>query len=657
MKFFTYLIRYFVLTLAMAHAPLFAMQSKDKQNHAPLLMLIDQAGIENPFNGVDGLEALTLTLQQILFFKPNFPIFVSSSTFFNLITRTGLGTSETPLSSYFNKKDWLFYDVPSSQFFLLVPKKYLETNPNHGLRLNELPNLTNLLPEPKEDFSKFLQEATPYFAKGFEPFKVADLSKIFVDKKDNKTLPIFDIWILGHGQMGTTIVDLSIEQVNEVLRFFDLHINAGVILLQSCYVGGINSNLLQFKETGVAITHNYILVVDGITDSLTYTYFNINKIINDFFNNAANLKDKGDSLSRLLKDLNIFHENSGSPHGAENIPQVWLPNGLGFQTFNIDERILVIGNVLAKIHEENRSPIIIKNKEAVLLYPIVINAPVHVGLSPTQKTENLINLWQSLPTINDLRFNKIALDEKLIKIFPSLNNVSPQSLTERRYLLFPVFIPINIAGNKFNEVKLNSSLFPHAGILHFLRDSFLSMPERETQSIYTSIDRLTGYNDISLTLALTREFREKELQITTEQNPLEKDLLAFADKEITIEKVEITSTEENFSIAFIVNNKAWILTDEDLQESNYWNFKEFPLDTHLQLYSEFNEYLSEKSGQKSISEVLKQKQQDILRKKAALSEKQKIITETLAKQEEMRKKAALLELQKKNIQQPATPQP
>ena len=154
--------------------------------------------------------------------------------------------------------------------------------------------------------------------------------------------------------------------------------DTGVVYISTCFAGGKNINLLKMSDTGITFSHNFILIVGSATDAPTYVENEQEKFYLHYYNFSAFLQDKGTSLNKLLQEINTLNMHTDSPHGTSNIPQVWLPGGLGFQTFNIDERLFILGNVLVRVHEDEKKPITISDKQAVLVYPQSIKVPVIV---------------------------------------------------------------------------------------------------------------------------------------------------------------------------------------------------------------------------------------------------------------------------------------
>lgn len=132
-----------------------------------------------------------------------------------------------------------------------------------------------------------------------------------------------------------------------------------------------------------------------------------------------------------------------------------------------------------------------------------------------------------------------------------------------------------------------------------------------SKAIY--IDSLTGYNDIAITLK-ARALKNEILGI---KETLPSDLLQNFNQQITLKNISIQISGDFFSINFELYNKPWtllLLPDEWKLMPGFQNLKEF---TTSYEDEKKNAISDDQSGQKSISEILKLKHQEILKKKAS----------------------------------------
>jgi hypothetical protein len=423
---------------------------------------------------------------------------------------------------------------------------------------------------------------------------------------------------------------------------------------------------------------NYILIVGAVSDVPTWAESEPIKFFYDFFDHTARLKEpiaegkiktlKGPalksflhtkvSLGNLLAVINTMQERSGSLHGTANIPQVWLPHGIGFQTFNIDKEIKVIGPVLLRVHEEDKKSIIINNKiKALLLYPRAINVPLEIqfplesGITSLKKAQ-----WEYLPSVEELvneldpveeakegsessLFDILESDEAT-KQFPALVTRLKESepAAFQHAFMYPQFISMfrGYSYQHLKEIKLQKpeEYYQFVGIMHFIRDAFFDIGGRESLKTFI-IDKLTGINDLSLMLELARV----KSKIMNKHHPLELILEKDIDKSIMLEKVIITTkgnlewiAKENKSIfnwnitlQFKFANTAWqfkATNDSIKKEPHLWNFNQINLKEHEGFYKEIYQAVQESlqlqrgdlSQQKKLSEILEKQLEKIKEK-------------------------------------------
>ena len=166
------------------------------------------------------------------------------------------------------------------------------------------------------------------------------------------------------------------------------------------------------------------------------------------------------------------------------------------------------------------------------------------------------------------------------------------------------------------------------GVLQFIRDGFFDLSKENEQRYF--IDTLTGDNDISLTLAASRLVSN-----TKDKHPLEELLKDRINKEITLKNIILQAPD--LFIAFQIDDTAWWLTNKDLPKDPTkemrWNFKKMDVKAHEKFYTLSKSSVTTPTGessQKSISEILKQKQAAIMLKKA-VELKKKEAAETAVK--------------------------
>ncbi|CAN5187931.1 hypothetical protein BH09DEP1_BH09DEP1_6780 [soil metagenome] len=659
-----------------------AIDSQGQQRHAAMEIYIDELDEISPESNNTALTKLiSLSLP-----KQSFPILASAHLIKNLLIRSRTYDSsdfhsQNEDSQYLKKvmKEvnlthfyWDIYDIPQTQFVLLIPKAFSKL---YGGAYGKVPGLkeinsisaspkaiatnprnkSSLLPgefendKQKEEYD--YKELIDWLEKNKKviPFSAKHLSEIFINKTDT-TSPIWDFFIIGHGGFGgpdPLIANLKPAIFNSMLSFFDNEIKTGIIYVVSCFAGGQNRTLLETTKEGVQTNHNFIFILGAIGDKPVIT---LNELLNDevhtFFNNAGFIQDKGTGLNNLLRYLSGFKTTISSPHGASGLPQIWLPGGYGFQTFNVFNHFLTIGNVYLKKYQENKEFIDIENILAVLLYPTFIDVPlkVHPFKMPgfiKKPFKNLAlvyepNFFENIDSKKQTKIIKQLQLENLLPFYWNLEQVKAEDTKNPNYYLYPQFISMRrpFGGATFSKIIVNNKAaavsqdaFEHTrGILQFIRDAFFDLDIENNQNYY--IDELKGKNDISLTLAASRLASNTE-----EKHPLEEVLKNVAHLDITLKNVLLQWPDT--IIGFQFENTAWILTralfPSDPTKMR-WNFDRYNVTEYEKLYkSERNRLLGtpENIPQKNISEILKEKQRQILLKQAVdLKKKQEAIQKT-----------------------------
>lgn len=640
--------------------------SQGKQLHAPGFIIFDP-------EDEDETLAMASSLKSALY-KTEVVIIASTSVLYRALEAY---ESKNTTFEYFSLADYKFdlYQSPQSHFVIFVPKElselYQRNNHSLGLNIKNLKNLSPLTIEERELGNKKYEKLTNHL-KNYPVIKkpsdysafINDFSTIFYTKLETTTAVIWDFIITGHGRTSPPphIAGMPVKEFNQFLTFFDKNLLVGTIIVDTCMAGGTNLNLLEFDEWGVKKNHPYILIITATTDSPVHGDYTGR--YNYALNVAAWISDKGISLNRLLYVIpNISMDRSHKPltpiaipnntlslfiRESSAIPQVWLPNGLGFQTYNIDQYVLVINNVMARAAYENKKPIIVENKRVVLLYPPHIKAPLTVTTwkqkmaNPQEMNLSLAKdrIWSDIPMTTEFTFWKnIALDkhQEITKIlrteYPFIKVESP----ELSYI-FPQFISM-MRGDTTQLIDgVLLAIDPAQGVMRFIRDAFLDTAERSSLKTFL-IENLQGYNDISPLIHLSRTAKGiKEI------HPLEKILAIKKDQAILLKDVLISTQfdqgKDIITVAFTVDNTAWQFTYDDLKQlwpqTHLWNFTPKDTNLHNNAIADIKQKLTGSveipslSPQKSISETLQQKQQQILLKKA-VEIKRKEATETAVK--------------------------
>ncbi len=471
--------------------------------------------------------------------------------------------------------DWKLYVLnPDQAMFFLVPANY----PLHNFNRAVLEEITYILPlTTEQNLEMVIDQIDRYQGINVLP----SIISLFKQKKESPST-IWDIYINGHGSAdmrALEIAGLLPAQLNKLLQFFNDMIITNVVNLSTCSIGGNNLDLVQWRKSGISRSFNYILVVESIDDSptkLLYTQrMRLSGYLGNYFNNAKNLINKSDSLNKLVTDL-IIKE----PEYISNLPQVWLPGGIGFQTVALNNYVISIGLVKKRTHELSKKPIIVKDAMAILMYPLQITVPLHV-------------YPQNLSLLSEEKFEWSDLSIKPIYNY-----------------LYPQFISM-VHGNTIQQLQKvivhKSSLATEkteSGVLHFIRDAFFNIAGRVSKK-KVLINNLEGFNDIRNIIEKQRIQKSIEIPHELEQ--------ALQSEQIKLKKV-IIKTKGNkqlgykIRLSFKYKNSAWQfnVSKESLNAEPYaWYFKSKEVSTHKQQFTQLLEKLSQRHYQQELAPTKK----------------------------------------------------
>ena len=570
------------------------------QRHAPCLILLDPTHSDK----LGHILTHLLTMAIININNPSsigFPIITSTTTFYNLIEKAH-EWENSPTPENIKRKQsfpltfdkWNIYISHFSNFVILIPKKFSAAFPNLSIKTSSLPNVSNLLPgaihgkQKIETYQLLFEDIVGKWPAtrniDYDEFQ-KDFSRIFITKNEvaSQQLPIWDFLIVGHGSPApnATIAGLPPAQLNKMLSYINDNLNAGVVLLVSCSLGGKNLNLLEFEESGALKKYSFILIVGSTSDIIIQGSTNLFT----FFEFTSGFGNKGASLDRLLSNIGFFGGSAQASsadidekmalvkaRGTHIIPQVWLPNGMGFQTFNADYFVFVLGKVIAQVAAEEKQPITLDHQKAVLVYPPYIKATLNIRplteyLFSSKMPINIAKqfVWKDLPMVNELNFQKLIPDKhKLENEYPELKNTWEPT---DQPVIFPQFISMirGDAAHYFKKINLEDTQSPNSGVIRFIREAFLDIAKRPTLKTFI-IEELTGYNDISLLIQASRMIKGFD-----QPHPLEVLLEQKKHQPITLYNVLISTRhdpitkQDTIVVAFTISGTTWQFTGDDIK--------------------------------------------------------------------------------------------
>lgn len=381
---------------------------KDTQDvRQQLIILVDE---QNSELLQKNKKAVLMAFFDGLFNIKNIPMLVSRSVVWNYLYHFH-PANRTKAYAFMhhtvNWDQWQIFEVEGTQFLFFLPKEH------SGLGFNLASEHLIPFDGRRALYKKFINNKpyrTIWDHEYFRPEQLAGILNSHEDSYDSKL--IWDIVILGHGKIGSLkdsrIAGLSAQTVQELLKYLNITLTVGTLLIESCGSGGRNSTLLQFDQ---AIGHqallnlNFTVIVASVSDSYTmYSEQTAFKWIKFF--ELASAQAKPSALISLLASEKAL-DVDGSLNIA-GIPQIWIPGGYGFQTFNVDKRIKILSKVLVAAHEDEGRPIIIpKDAQVVLIYPKEINVPIIV--------ENPLTVFVSMLKGDSLpyhRFKEVVIQQK-----------------------------------------------------------------------------------------------------------------------------------------------------------------------------------------------------------------------------------------------------
>lgn len=219
------------------------------------------------YNGIspDAAHNKTLVVHQI------------NKEFYTIPDRLSIGIGEYNLllnhEVQFDPEEWLIYKN-SGGFYLFIPKKYHAEHEQPGFRLEALEKVVSPL-----------DNGCIYFESQSDQSLVDALPDFFLthDLNDLKSSYTWNIILSGHGgseyqefsdngqitwKGEPIIANLSCEEFNGVLAFFDEQVKTNFVHYTSCDAGGNHSKLI-FGNDGRK-TYNFALICGTLTDCISY---------------------------------------------------------------------------------------------------------------------------------------------------------------------------------------------------------------------------------------------------------------------------------------------------------------------------------------------------------------------------------------------------
>lgn len=302
----------------------------------------------------------------------------------------------------FNPDDWIIKVADSEKrLLLLIPRDYTnngtpidlkqyrpltkrlsvndpltQTEYQTGLKVDHMETITSYEDAFPEQFTP--KEYADYFMQAIWPRKIgANCSDIFVSNAEytqaKRQSPRWLIYASGHGQTPSEqnnqqgrSIGLTLDMFKEFLDFINSKINTSIFVYISCYAVGTNMQLVYQDERKLAKTYSFIIITQGVTDSVTTTYsgyeldqFTLADI--DFTNKTLEIAPDEDYV-QFIKNFTSVPEvtdfrSAISPimsleqkkdYGVLEMPHIRLKGRDFFTLADTTHKIAIIGNIFAK---------------------------------------------------------------------------------------------------------------------------------------------------------------------------------------------------------------------------------------------------------------------------------------------------------------------
>ncbi len=300
-----------------------------------------------------------------------------------------------------------------------------------GLKKVPPTQLTKKFDKPEDEQLLFasIRKDTPYTVRGLKPLFVHGKTPLF---------GIINVALFGHGFYphkmveqaalhkpvrevatkqetvsveGATIAGWPIVQYRELQHFFTHDMNTNFVYVNSCYAGDINLYLPHLTFINDKGTHSggvyppYTVVNGALTASqviaehhplsheknnlfecihgqeISVGYENFRKFfaLLEQYSNRTTIhptRFNDTEMREILLAITPRYTTKHDPWGISGLPQVMYPGTQHFTLFQLDPDIVIITKVLLAKHKESKTPLTIKNKKVIALYPTEVDVPL-----------------------------------------------------------------------------------------------------------------------------------------------------------------------------------------------------------------------------------------------------------------------------------------
>ncbi|MFH1831989.1 MAG: hypothetical protein ABH827_04295 [bacterium] len=373
----------------------FAMQETEKQpkyipTYVPRGLLVFLDDSEEHFGAVSG--SLKAALEQ-----EAGPIITSASLLIRRIKED---------NSFYETEKWVIKEIETGEdqnkqtpLYLLLPTTYLEklrlttTSPNElklGLKVEHMPSVSYDKLKQKKITKKIFGEDS------LDGMKLSDYADYFFDalgsifctrsdyiKSGTHEWPEWSIYLTGHGEMQWRVVSLKLLTFPKVLNFFEHEINTRLVVYQTCYGAGLNTEQI-YKENNAIIQKAYPFTI--ITTALTDAPTSGRPMLVKYSELFEAMTKEGIDYKNVIEALKTPDQNWA------DVPQIKLPGLTWFSVMSEKNEIASIGEILAKTRDKE-SLLDVKNyfndPKIILLY--AKNIPLNLAIN-SDKLEAIISM-------------------------------------------------------------------------------------------------------------------------------------------------------------------------------------------------------------------------------------------------------------------------
>ncbi len=270
--------------------------------------------------------------------------------------------------------NWIIKEVDPA-LYLLLPHRYLKQigadiaavkiyAPQEPLtKVEQLLGLkVNHLPTREVNAVKRPQRA-PRHASYF----LDSLPRVFVTSGEypiaqKKMVPHWSVYLTGHGSAEGTIADLTLPQFQGFLSFLDIMIATRILVYNSCYAAGLNTQLLYADaESGVTKTYSFPIITQALVDAPTSvplpTIMSKQNMRTGEVEIMLNSRLGYNQFMQMITRPGAFNYyeimapllgRSEKKQELKNLPQIKLPGLPWFSVIDSQNKTVSIGAVMAK---------------------------------------------------------------------------------------------------------------------------------------------------------------------------------------------------------------------------------------------------------------------------------------------------------------------